>query len=244
MDGVDYESLTSVIAVAIAIFTKLNHNLSHQGRGQSAGVWENLDTCWTITHTARRKKTTLISWSVHEWENANTRPSFCESQTWGYTKIKRKTKTMSFSRFAEKSPRSHFFPFGLSRSMDLLSLFFRAPLVHVVFPSSRLPGAMLQRWLRCSGGTNSATKSSPGKKRKNYRRRLRVPHDACLPPTTTACCSCICICHNLPSENNLKIRVTIRLWSEKFSAGLEARKLRKFWGFKKPSVRDGLKKRV
>ena len=28
--------------------------------------------------------------------------------------------------------------------MDLLSLFFRAPLVHVVFPSSRLPVPMLQ----------------------------------------------------------------------------------------------------
>ena len=34
-DGVDHESLASVLAVAIAAFTKLNHNLSPRGKGQS-----------------------------------------------------------------------------------------------------------------------------------------------------------------------------------------------------------------
>ena len=34
-DNVDYESLACVLAVAIAAFTKLNHNLSHRRQGQS-----------------------------------------------------------------------------------------------------------------------------------------------------------------------------------------------------------------
>ena len=33
-DGVDHKSLASVLAVAIAAFTKLNHNLSRRGQGQ------------------------------------------------------------------------------------------------------------------------------------------------------------------------------------------------------------------
>ena len=38
-DGIDYESLAAilaVVAVAIAAFTQLNHNLSHRGPGKSA----------------------------------------------------------------------------------------------------------------------------------------------------------------------------------------------------------------
>ena len=34
-NGVDYESLASVLAAAIAAFTKLKHTLSRQGQGQS-----------------------------------------------------------------------------------------------------------------------------------------------------------------------------------------------------------------
>ena len=34
-DGVDYESLASVLAVAIAAFPKFNHSLSRRGQGQS-----------------------------------------------------------------------------------------------------------------------------------------------------------------------------------------------------------------
>ena len=43
-DGVDYEGLVTVLAVAIAAFTKLNHNLSRRGQ-RAVGVWENLDRC-------------------------------------------------------------------------------------------------------------------------------------------------------------------------------------------------------
>ena len=35
-DGVDYESLATVLAVAIAAFTKHNHDWPRRGRGQSA----------------------------------------------------------------------------------------------------------------------------------------------------------------------------------------------------------------
>ena len=52
-DDVDYESLTTVLAVAIAAFTKLNRLVS--SRTRAVGAWENLD----ITDSEEEKTTVL-----------------------------------------------------------------------------------------------------------------------------------------------------------------------------------------
>ena len=100
------------------------------------------------------------------------------------------------------------------------------------FPSSRLPGAM--GGLRCSGATNSATNSCPGRKR-NCRRRFRIPHAACLPPATAVVyLSQLAVGNNLRSSGHGKVviwKYLVRFWGPRIAQN---------FGFQKPSARDGL----